>query len=109
MMATVSSHILDSVTGKSAVGIRVELFRLVDDNQRQLVFDILSDQEGRISQTVDAHNSEYELIFHTGKYFSVDHSPVTKAIIRFNMQDNEKRYHMPMMLAPHSHSLWWSA
>ncbi len=107
-MATISSHILNSVTGKSAVGIRVELIRIVSDNERHTVFDILSDKEGRISETVDAQDSEYELIFHVDDYFSVDHSPVSKAAIRFNMRDNEKRYHMPMMLAPHSHSLWWS-
>jgi len=107
-MATISSHILDSVTGQSAVGIRVELVRIVSDSERQTVFDILSDREGRISETVAAEDGEYELIFHTADYFPVDHSPVSKAIVRFNMQDNEKRYHMPMMLAPHSHSLWWS-
>ena len=107
-MAIVSSHILDSVTGKSAVGIRVELVCIVSDHERHTVFDILSDKEGRILETLDAEDFEYELIFHTADYFSVEHSPVSKAIIRFNMQDKDKRYHMPMMLAPHSHSLWWS-
>lgn len=108
-MATVSSHILDSIAGKSAVGIRVELVRIVSESERQSIFDILSDKEGRISETVEAQDCEYELIFHTADYFSVDHSPVSKAIIRFNMHDKDKRYHMPMMLAPHSHSVWWSA
>jgi len=107
-MAIVSSHILDSVTGQSAVGIRVELIGIFNDHERRTVFDVLSDKEGRISETVDAQDSEYELIFHTADYFSVDRSPVTKAIVRFSMRDSNKRYHMPMMLAPHSHSLWWS-
>jgi 5-hydroxyisourate hydrolase len=107
-MATISSHILDSVSGKSVVGIRVELVRIVSESERQTIFDILSDKEGRISETVDAQDCEYELIFHSADYFSVDHSPVSKAIIRFKMRDKDKRYHMPMMLAPHSHSLWWS-
>jgi len=107
-MAIVSTHILDSVTGKSAAGIRVQLFHIAEDETRAVVFDILSDKEGRISESVDVHDAEYELVFHTGDYFSVDHSPVSKAIVRFSMQDKEKPYHMPMMLAPHSHSLWWS-
>ena len=107
-MAMISSHILDSISGKSAIGIRVELVRIVSGSERQTIFDILSDNEGRISETVEAQDSEYELIFHTADYFSVDHSPVKKAIIRFQMEDKDKRYHMPMMLAPHSHSLWWS-
>lgn len=107
-MAIISSHILDSVTGKSAAGIRVQLFKITEGEKREVIFDILSDKEGRVSESVDVQNAEYELVFHTGDYFSVDHSPVSKATIGFNMRDNEKRYHMPMMLAPHSHSLWWS-
>ena len=107
-MAIVSSHILDSVTGKSAAGIRVELICLVSDKERRTVFDVLSDDEGRISETVEVEDIEYELIFHVADHFSVEHSPVSKAIVRFSMRDSNKRYHMPMMLAPHSHSLWWS-
>ena len=107
-MATISSHILDSVTGKSAAGIRVELVLIASNGERRIIFDVLSDKEGRVSETVEAVDCEYELVFHTADYFSVDHSPVTKAIVRFVMQDKDKRYHMPMMLGPHSHSLWWS-
>jgi len=107
-MATISSHILDSVSGQSAVGIRVELILITSNGERRSIFNILSDKEGRISENVEAENSEYELIFHTADYFSIDHSPVKKAIVSFVMPDNKKRYHMPMMLAPHSHSIWYS-
>ena len=110
-MATVSSHILDSVTGKSAAGIRCQLFRLADD-ARQTVFDVQADAEGRIVETVDidADNlgSEFELVMHAADYFNAGNATVSCVVIRFCIDDASRRYHMPVMLAPHSYSTWWS-
>ncbi|MDH5354357.1 MAG: hydroxyisourate hydrolase [Gammaproteobacteria bacterium] len=107
-MATVSSHILDSVTGKSAVGIRVQLKHLTSDSGIKTLFDIVSDKEGRIVEEVDVRDGEYELIFHLAEYFSVDSASVKTAVMRFSMTDNENRYHLPLMASPHSYSVWWS-
>ena len=115
-MATVSSHILDSVSGKSAVGIRSQLFRLVSDTERQLVFDVAADQEGRVAETVmidDANSGcEFELVFHGAEYFrsqGLDTGSMVKTVvIRFVMDDDQQRYHIPVMLSPCSYSTWWS-
>jgi 5-hydroxyisourate hydrolase len=115
-MATVSSHILDSVNGKSAVGIRSQLFLCVSDTERQLVFDVTADQEGRIAEAVvidDANiGCEFELVFHGADYFRAQEldpgSMVKTVVLRFVMADDQQRYHMPVMLSPHSYSTWWS-
>lgn len=107
-MATVSSHILDSVTGQSAAGIRVQLFKILENEKREVVFDIAADKEGRIHETVDASEHEYELIIHAAEYFLVEPAAISKTVIRFIMHDNDRRYHMPLMLSPHSYSIWWS-
>ncbi|MDH3693155.1 MAG: hydroxyisourate hydrolase [Gammaproteobacteria bacterium] len=122
-MATVSSHILDSVSGTHAGGIRVELFRLHDDGGKELVFDAIASDEGRITETVDAtvfnSTTEYELIFHTADYFAsrpntASAIPVnTKqvldvVVVRMTMDDAEARYHIPLVLSPHSYTIWWS-
>jgi len=115
-MATVSSHILDSVNGKSAVGIRSQLFQLVSDSERKLIFDVVADQEGRIAETVliDNANSgcEFELVFHGAEYFRTQGldagSMVRMVVLRFVMDGEQQRYHMPVMLSPHSYSTWWS-
>jgi len=110
-MATISSHILDSVSGISAVGIRCQLFQL-DGDLRQPVFDVLADAEGRISETVtvdaDDPGSEFELVMHAGDYFGAIDALVPCVVIRFVIDDDCRRYHMPVMLAPHSYSTWWS-
>ena len=110
-MAVISSHILDSVSGNSAAGIRCQLFALAGDS-RQLVFDVRADAEGRISETLDVASDdlggEFELVMHAADYFGAGDAVVSCVVIRFAIDDNERRFHMPVMLAPHSYSTWWS-
>ncbi len=116
-MATVSSHILDSVTGQSAEGIRAVLHRIAD-NTKHLLYDQCANHEGRIvidiPQDQLLENANYELIFHSADYYHTqytdDPADLTKrtVVIHFAMPDPDKRYHMPIMLSPHSYSVWWS-
>ena len=113
-MATVSSHILDSVSGSHAAGIRCQLFQLGE--ARQLLFHVKADDEGRIAEEValdaDSRGGEFELVLHGAEYFAgrslKTESIVSTVVLRFVMRDDEKRYHLPVMLAPHSYSTWWS-
>ena len=67
-MALVSSHILDSVNGRSAAGIRCQLLQLQRGEPQRVVFDVMADHEGRISETVrvgaDELGGEFELVLH---------------------------------------------
>jgi len=112
-MATVSSHILDSVSGCSAAGIRCVLYRLGENDARQSIFDVEADGEGRIAEAVEiAGGGEYELVMHGADYFRArgieSDSMVSCVVLRFAMNDDTRRYHMPLMLSPHSYSTWWS-
>ena len=115
-MATVSSHILDSISGTHATGIRCQLFQLHQESDRELMFDVKADQEGRFMEEVEVENatrdSEFELVLHSEAYFELHSintgSMVETIVIRFNMNDAHKRYHLPVMLSPHSYSIWWS-
>ena len=111
-MAIVSSHILDSVSGGSASGIRCELFQLMGDSPKQLVFDVIADHEGRISETISIDSTnlgcQFELVMHAADYFNVEKAVVESVVIRFVINDGQKRHHLPVMLSPHSYSTWWS-
>ena len=116
-MATISSHTLNSVDGTHAGGIKVTLCRLGADGARAVVFETATDDGGRFSETVDGPdaNATYELVFETGAYFSgraqqTDRPQFLREIvIRLQMPDPEERYHLPLMLAPNSYSVWWSS
>ena len=112
-MATISSHVLDSVRGTHAAGIRCQLLQLSPNGDREVVFDVLADHEGRIHETVpvgdDDVGGEYELLLHAAEYFQAETALVPVVVIRFIVHDAARRYHLPVMLSPHSYSTWWSA
>jgi 5-hydroxyisourate hydrolase len=111
-MAIVSSHILDSVRGTHAAGIRCQLLRRVPNAPGEVLFDVHADHEGRIAETVaigDDHlGSEFELLLHAAEYFQTDTARVPVVVIRFIVEDADQRCHLPVMLSPHSYSTWWS-
>ena len=115
-MAILSTHTLDSVSGNSAINVSVQLFRLLGDCEKQLVFDTRTNHEGRISEKFDsagAQTGDYELIFHIGDYLRQKHlqeeNPLMDSVvIRLNVRDFERRYHIPLLIAPHNYTVWWS-
>ena len=118
-MATVTSHTLNSVLGTHAGGIAVSLSRVGDDGNRVVVFESETDAGGRLSKIVEIAtehaNADYELVFQTGRYFASMPLPVLgnqilkEVVIRFTMPDPNGSYHIPLMLAPNSYSVWWSS
>ena len=114
-MATVSSHILDATNGDHAGGIRAVL-NCIQADRTEMVFDVIASAEGRISEEVElgqySNNTEFELVLHSADYFRANaqevDSPVEVIVIRFRMSDDAGRYHLPVMLSPHSYSTWWS-
>ena len=70
-MAILSTHTLDSVFGNSAINVRVQLFRLLNECEKELVFETHTNQEGRISETFESGGGakeSFELVFHSGEY-----------------------------------------
>ena len=118
-MAIISSHTLNSVDGTHAGGIEVALFRIEPSGQRELIFETHSDEGGRLSERVELSLEDaavhFELVLQTGAYFDAEAVPINdrqileEVVIRFTMPDPEARYHIPMMLAPNSYSVWWSS
>ena len=117
-MATVPTHVLNSVDGTHAGGLPVMLSRIETGGARRELLAGSTDDGGRFASEVDlngaAPNAEYELVVETGDYFAGRGQgdpgrQISKCVVvRFTMADPETRYHIPMMLAPHSHSVWTS-
>ena len=115
-MVILSTHTLDSVSGNSAKNVRVQLFRLLSEREKELVFDARTNQEGRLSETFESDGApmaNYELVFHSGEYlgqkYILEENPLMDSIvIRLNVLDFERRYHIPLLIAPHNYTVWWS-
>lgn len=117
-MAILSTHTLNSVDGTHAGGIALCLLRIESDGARTEILQAATDPGGRFSEDipgVEEHpDVTYELVLQTGDYFEARGTNATKmqicreTVIRFQMPDPNARYHIPMMLAPNNHSVWWS-
>lgn len=114
-MAIISSHILDSVSGDHAAGIRIECRKLTADGTMEPVFDVNANLEGRISQELEvAAGEELQLHIYAKDYFashqhqsgSVQIMPVI--VVQLQLPEPLAKYHVPIMLSPHAYSVWWS-
>ena len=118
-MAAISSHTLNSVDGTHAAGIAVALYKIGSSEARELVFETATDDGGRISEALAADavdsSAQYEMVFQAGDYFAArmpaedGRQIVREVVIRFAMPDPGARYHIPLILAPHSYAVWWSS
>ncbi|MDB3944354.1 hydroxyisourate hydrolase [Gammaproteobacteria bacterium] len=117
-MPIISSHVLDSLTGRDAAGIRVRCQRLAPAVQPQMVAEASADDDGRIAIEVDtaadAPGTRYEVVFFSGEYFAAGQrndeisSLINEVVVRLDLSIVSQRCHVPMMIAPHNHSVWWS-
>ncbi|MEM7130783.1 MAG: hydroxyisourate hydrolase [Chloroflexota bacterium] len=117
-MATISSHVLDSIVGTHASGIRIACVKLTETS-REPLFDVIANEEGRIAESVETAsadgNTQYELVFHTAAYFDAQPATpparqiMTEVVVRFTIPEPDEKIHIPLVLSPHSYSLWWSA
>ena len=84
-MATISSHVLDSITGHSAQGVRVTCCRYSTDSVNQTVFEVTANDGGRIAAEINIQSDQpctrYELFFYSGDFFR-KHNPASLENVR---------------------------
>jgi len=108
-MGRLTTHVLDTATGRPAAGVRIELHRLVGAT-RQPITETITNADGRcdgpILEGEDFLVGVYELTFHAGAYFdalALD-LPEPKFLdtvpIRFGISEAGQHYHVPLLIAP---------
>ena len=95
----ISTHVLDTAKGRPARGVRVLLTR-----DGQLVFDGITDDDGRARLAERAEPGTYRLTFDTGAYNPGGFFP--EAVIAFRIDDAEAHYHVPLLLSPFGYSTY---
>jgi len=110
-MATLSSHLLNSVNGTHACGVKVIINQINSSGEKVIFFESETDNGGRILKDFDLSkddcNCDYEMVCKTSDYFS-EKKIVSEIIIKFRMEDPKKKYHLPIIISPNGYSIWWS-
>jgi 5-hydroxyisourate hydrolase len=106
-----TTHVLDTANGTPAHGLRVVLFRLIDD-ERKKVMEMTTNEDGRTDSAIlppDAFETgDYELVFHAGDYLrgqGMTDSFLDIVPLRFRMSE-ASHYHVPLLLSPFSYSTY---
>jgi 5-hydroxyisourate hydrolase len=104
-----STHVLDTSTGQPAAGITVMLFA-VDGNVRTHVSTAVTNADGRTDNPMAVALSPgmYELIFSVAPYFATRNIPAfyDEIAVRFHIEDINRKYHVPLLLAPWGYSTY---
>lgn len=118
-MATLTTHVLDSLRGTHAAGLGVTLRRIEPSGARTELFSAVTDAGGRLRETVPvtaAHaGMTFEMAFHAAEYFARQPGGadaaggLDEAVVRFRLAGPDAARHIPVMLSPHSYSLWCSS
>jgi len=105
----ITTHVLDTASGKPAVGIPVSLHLHLDTNWRELARGS-TNQDGRITDLLRESKlqaGKYRLTFETGEYLSSTGKPFFPEIeIIFEIHDPAQHYHIPLLLSPYGYSTY---
>ena len=110
-MSRISTHVLDTATGKPAAGILVALKRAAPDKRSwHSVGSSITDAGGRIASILDASETlqagVYQLIFHVNDYFDAQAHFYPEIAVQFVVHDPSAHYHVPLLLSPYGYTTY---
>ena len=112
-MTKLTTHVLDTYTGRPAGGVKVEVYYI--SNKRNKLNSILLNNDGRADGPLVAGNNikegQYELVFFVGDYFKkITNLPKTpfldEVVIKFGISNPNEQYHIPLLVSPWSYSTY---
>jgi 5-hydroxyisourate hydrolase len=109
-----TTHVLDTATGKPAAGLSIALYR-IDGGDRRHVKTVSTNADGRCDAPLLAGDEfaagEYELVFAAGDYLRGQGIALPEPAfldtvpIRFGMAERA-HYHVPLLLSPYGYSTY---
>ena len=105
-MSTLSTHVLDTMRGRPAAGMKIELW---SRDRSELITTAMTNSDGRTDAPLlsgdEMRAGEYELVFHVGDYFG-DRSFLDQVLVRFTISDAQAKYHVPLLVTPWAYSTY---
>ena len=113
-MTKLTTHDLDTYSGKPGKGIKVDLF-YIKGNEKSKLNSIVLNSDGRsdgpLIEKDKFKTGKYELVFYIGDYFKnilkSEADPfLDDVVIRFGISNNNEHYHVPLLVSPWSYSTY---
>jgi 2-oxo-4-hydroxy-4-carboxy-5-ureidoimidazoline decarboxylase len=116
VVGRLSTHVLDTHSGKPAAGVAVELIELSALGASRVVTRAVTNSDGRTDQPLIGGRPVpigcYELHFSIGKYFAARGVPLSdppfldQIPLRFSVSDPEGHLHVPLLVTPWSYATY---
>jgi 5-hydroxyisourate hydrolase len=110
-----TTHVLDTMSGRPGAGLVVELLR-IEGEARRLLNRVTTNADGRESEPLLAGSEllrgTYELVFHVGTYFRgrgvglTEPAFLDQVPVRFGIADPALHYHVPLLVSPYGYSTY---
>ena len=114
-MGRLSTHVLDTASGRPAGGMRID-FSVIDGERWRLVKTIMTNADGRTDEPLLAAEAMaigmYKIEFHVADYFraqgvKLPEPPFLDRVpLRFGIADTAAHYHVPLLCSPWSYSTY---
>jgi 5-hydroxyisourate hydrolase len=108
-MTRITSHVLDTSTGRPASGIAVRLER-PDAADALALASATTDRDGRLGDWLPegVPAGKYRLVFETGAWFRAAEreSLYHRVVNDFEDREGVPHYHLPLLLAPFGYSTY---
>jgi len=110
-MTKLTTHALDTHSGKPAKGMKVDVYFVLD--KREKIKSVVLNNDGRpdevLVETIKTGN--YELVFHVGEYFKKivelkNPAFLNEVSVKFGISNPEEKYHVPLLVSPWSYSTY---
>ncbi len=115
-MAILTTQVFDSLHGRPADGVHVEVFWLGPNDAIHPIREMVTGEDGRTTKPLMAgeefERGEYELRFHMGAYFRenavVEAEPrfLNVVSVRLSIADADQDHHVPLVVSPWSYTVF---
>lgn len=115
-MGHLSTHVLDTASGRPAAGVAITLRRLAADGTAETLAEAVTNADGRTDRPLlegaALSAGTYELLFRVGAYFALAGGaggapPFLDLVpVRFGVSDPDGRYHVPLLITPWSYATY---
>ena len=114
-MGQLTTHVLDISAGLPAGGLRIDLHEWLSEAPT-LITSVTTGTDGRAPKPLlagtDFRAGHYTLTFHVASYFRArgvtlpDPAFIEEAVIRIGIAHPDQHYHVPLLIAPWSYSVY---
>ena len=114
-MTKLTTHVLDTYSGKPGGGIKVDIYYYDEKNQKKKINSIILNNDGRsdhaLIEGVNFKEGKYEIVFFVGNYFkkitNISKIPfLDDVVVKFGISNVEEHYHVPLLVSPWSYSTY---